>query len=211
MSTFAKRERLLLADLLETAGPDAPTLCEGWRTRDLAAHVVVRERRADAAGGIMIKQLAPRLERVMTEFAAKPYEELIQLIRTGPPRFSPFQLKQLDEASNTVEFYVHTEDVRRAQPDWTPRELDPVFQDALWTRLERTARLMGRSAPTGLVLRRPDGQTAVAHRGAPVVTVTGEPSELLLFLYGRQDAAQVELDGDKDAIAKLHEAKELGI
>ncbi|MDV7221453.1 TIGR03085 family metal-binding protein [Streptomyces prunicolor] len=211
MSTFAKRERLLLADLLETAGPDAPTLCEGWRTRDLAAHVVVRERRADAAGGIMIKQLAPRLERVMTEFAAKPYEELIQLIRTGPPRFSPFQLKQLDEASNTVEFYVHTEDVRRAQPEWTPRELDPVFQDALWSRLERMARLVGRSAPTGLVLRRPDGQTAVAHKGAPVVTVTGEPSELLLFAHGRQSVAKVELDGDENAIAKLQEAKQLGI
>ncbi|MFJ9377430.1 TIGR03085 family metal-binding protein [Streptomyces sp. NBC_01261] len=211
MSTFAKRERLLLADLLETAGPDAPTLCEGWQTRDLAAHVVVRERRADAAGGIMIKQLAPRLERVMTEFAAKPYEELIQLIRTGPPRFSPFQLKQLDEASNTVEFYVHTEDVRRAQPEWTPRELDPVFQDALWARLERMARLMGRGAPTGLVLRRPDGQTAVAHKGAPVVTVTGEPSELLLFAHGRQSVAKVELDGDENAIAKLQEAKQLGI
>ncbi|MEV0485210.1 TIGR03085 family metal-binding protein [Streptomyces sp. NPDC050508] len=211
MSTFAKRERLLLADLLETAGPDAPTLCEGWQTRDLAAHVVVRERRADAAGGIMIKQLAPRLERVMTEFAAKPYEELIQLIRTGPPRFSPFQLKQLDEASNTVEFYVHTEDVRRAQEDWTPRELDPVFQDALWSRLERMARLMGRTAPTGLVLRRPDGQTAVAHKGAPVVTVTGEPSELLMFAHGRQSVAKVELDGDENAIAKLQEAKQLGI
>ena len=211
MSTFAKRERLLLADLLETAGPDAPTLCEGWQTRDLAAHVVVRERRADAAGGIMIKQLAPRLERVMTEFTAKPYEELIQLIRTGPPRFSPFQLKQLDEASNTVEFYVHTEDVRRAQEGWTPRELDPVFQDALWSRLERMARLMGRTAPTGLVLRRPDGQTAVAHKGAPVVTVTGEPSELLMFAHGRQSVAKVELDGDENAIAKLQEAKQLGI
>ncbi|MFD4876972.1 TIGR03085 family metal-binding protein [Streptomyces sp. NPDC058420] len=211
MSTFAKRERLLLADLLETAGPDAPTLCEGWQTRDLAAHVVVRERRADAAGGIMIKQLAPRLERVMTEFTAKPYEELIQLIRTGPPRFSPFQLKQLDEASNTVEFYVHTEDVRRAQEGWTPRELDPVFQDALWSRLERMARLMGRTAPTGLVLRRPDGQTAVAHKGAPVVTVTGEPSELLMFAHGRQSAAKVELDGDENAIAKLQATKQLGI
>jgi uncharacterized protein (TIGR03085 family) len=211
MSTFAKRERLLLADLLETAGPDAPTLCEGWQTRDLAAHVVVRERRADAAGGILIKQLAPRLDRVMAEFAEKPYEELIQLIRTGPPRFSPFQLKQLDEASNTIEFYVHTEDIRRAQSDWTPRELDPVFQDALWSRLERTVRLMGRGVPTGLVLRRPDGQTAVAHRGTPVVTVTGEPSELLLFAYGRQSAAKVELDGDKDAIAKLHDTKQLGI
>ncbi|GCB50203.1 TIGR03085 family metal-binding protein [Streptomyces sp. NL15-2K] len=211
MSTFAKRERLLLADLLEAVGPDAPTLCEGWRTHDLAAHVVVRERRPDAAGGILIKQLAPRLEKVMDEFTAKPYAELIQLIRTGPPRFSPFQLKQLDEASNTIEFYVHTEDVRRAQPDWTPRELDPVFQDALWSRLERTARLTGRGAPTGLVLRRPNGQTAVAHRGTPVVTATGEPSELLLFLYGRQNEAKVELDGDKEAIDKLHGSKQLGI
>jgi len=211
MSTFAKRERLLLADLLETAGPEAPTLCEGWQTRDLAAHVVVRERRPDAAGGILIKQLASRLDRVMEEFAAKPYDELIQLIRTGPPRFSPFQLKQLDEASNTIEFYVHTEDVRRARPDWSSRELDPVFQDALWSRLERTARLMGRGTPTGLVLRRPDGRTAVANRGTPVVTATGEPSELLLFLYGRQSAAKVELVGEEDAIAKLHGGKQLGI
>ncbi|MFD5569397.1 TIGR03085 family metal-binding protein [Streptomyces cadmiisoli] len=211
MSTFAKRERLLLADLLETAGPDAPTLCEGWRTRDLAAHVVVRERRPDAAGGLLIKQLAPRLEKVMEEFAAKPYEELIQLIRTGPPRFSPFQLKQIDEMSNTVEFYVHTEDVRRAQPDWSTRELDPVFQDALWSRLERQARLMGRGIPTGLVLRRPDGQTAVVQRGTPVVTVTGEPSELLLFSYGRQNAAKVAVDGDEDAVAKLQELRQLGI
>ncbi|KQX82020.1 TIGR03085 family metal-binding protein [Streptomyces sp. Root1310] len=211
MSTFAKRERLLFADLLETAGPEAPTLCEGWQTRDLAAHVVVRERRPDAAGGILIKQLASRLDKVMEEFAAKPYEELLQLIRTGPPRFSPFQLKQLDEASNTIEFYVHTEDVRRARPDWTPRALDPVFQDALWTRLERTARLMGRGIPTGLVLRRPDGRTAVANRGTPVVTATGEPSELLLFLYGRQSAAEVELVGEKEAIARLHGGKQLGI
>ncbi|MER6674283.1 TIGR03085 family metal-binding protein [Streptomyces sp. NPDC000983] len=211
MSTFAKRERLLLADLLEAEGPEAPTLCEGWTTRDLAAHVVVRERRPDAAGGILIKPLAARLERVMGEFTDKPYEELIQLIRTGPPRFSPFSLKQVDEMSNTVEFYVHTEDVRRARPDWAPRELDPVFQDALWSRLERTARLMGRGTPTGLVLRRPDGQTAVAQRGTPVVTATGEPSELLLFLYGRQDAADVELTGEKDAITRLHEGKQLGI
>ncbi|MFB8243915.1 TIGR03085 family metal-binding protein [Streptomyces sp. NPDC001046] len=211
MSTHAKRERLLLADLLETAGPEAPTLCEGWRTRDLAAHVVVRERRPDAAGGMLIKQLGPRLDRVMAEYADKPYEELIQLIRTGPPRFSPFSLKPVDEASNIIEFYVHAEDVRRAQPDWSPRALDPVFQDALWSRLERTARLMGRGVPTGLVLRRPDGQTAVAHRGTPVVTVTGEPSELVLFSYGRQSAAKVDLAGDENAITTLRQSKQLGI
>ncbi|MFJ6668572.1 MULTISPECIES: TIGR03085 family metal-binding protein [unclassified Streptomyces] len=210
MSTFAKRERLLFADLLETVGPDAPTLCEGWRTRDLAAHVIVRERRPDAAGGALVKRLAPRLEKVMAEYTARPYEELIRLIRTGPPRFSPFQVKQVDEAANTVEFYVHTEDVRRAQRDWSARELDPVFQDALWSRLERTARLLGRGVPTGLVLRRPDGQTVVAHKGAPVVTATGEPSELLLFAFGRDRAARVELEGEADAIDKLHSSKQLG-
>ncbi|MCX4727169.1 TIGR03085 family metal-binding protein [Streptomyces sp. NPDC090052] len=207
MSTHAKRERLLLADLLEAAGPGAPTLCEGWKTRDLAAHVVVRERRLDAAGGILIGALKGRLDRVQGEFTAKPYEELIQLIRTGPPKFSPYSLKQVDEGANAVEFFVHAEDVRRAQPDWSPREVDPVFAEALWRRLEKGARLMGRRAPVGLVLRRPDGQTAVAHRGTPVVTVTGEPGELTMFAFGRQDAAKVEVDGDAEASAKAIEAK----
>ncbi|MEU2153642.1 TIGR03085 family metal-binding protein [Streptomyces sp. NPDC019396] len=206
MSTHAKRERLLLADLLEAAGPGAPTLCEGWTARELAAHVVVRERRPEAAG-IVLSPLKGRLERVQAEYAARPYEELIRLVRTGPPRMSPFSLKPVDEASNTVEFYVHAEDVRRAQPDWTPRELDPVFADVLWSRLEKGARLLGRKAPVGLVLRRPNGQTAVAHRGAPVVTVTGEPGELTLYAFGRQEAAHVEVDGDKEAIDRVSRAQ----
>ncbi|GAA2344784.1 TIGR03085 family metal-binding protein [Streptomyces cuspidosporus] len=210
MSTHARRERLLLADLLETSGPEAPTLCEGWTTHDLAAHLVVRERRADAAAGLVIKPLSGRLDRVQAEFAAKPYAELVRLFREGPPRMSPFSLKQVDEAANTIEFYVHTEDVRRAQPDWEPRELDPVLADALWSRIERIAKVFGRKSPVGLVLRRPDGRTAVAHRGTPVVTVTAEPGELAVFLFGRQDAARVELEGDKEAVAALHTAK-LGV
>ncbi|NGO81683.1 TIGR03085 family protein [Streptomyces sp. YC504] len=211
MSTHAKRERLLLADLLEAAGPEASTLCEGWQTRDLAAHVVVRERRPDAAGGAFVKQLAGRLDRVMQEYTDKPYEELIQLIRTGPPRFSPWSLKQFDELTNTVEFYVHAEDVRRAQEDWSPRPLDQVFSDVLWSRLEKGAKLAGRKSPVGLVLRRPDGRTAVAHKGVPVVTVTGEPGELTMFLLGRQESAKVEVEGDKEAIERLQGSKQLGI
>ncbi|MER8033830.1 TIGR03085 family metal-binding protein [Streptomyces hydrogenans] len=211
MSTHAKRERLLLADLLEAAGPDAPTLCEGWRTRDLAAHVVVRERRPDAAAGTLVPALKERLQRVQDEFAAKPYEELVQLVRTGPPRFSPFTIKQVDEGANVVEFYVHAEDVRRAQPGWSARELDPVFADALWSRLEKGARLLGRKAPVGLVLRRPNGQTVVAHKGTPVVTVSGEPGELTMYLYGRTEVAKVGLEGEPDAIELLNATKQLGI
>ncbi|MFF9342066.1 MULTISPECIES: TIGR03085 family metal-binding protein [unclassified Streptomyces] len=211
MSTHAKRERLLLADLLEAAGPDAATLCEGWRTRDLAAHVVVRERRPDAAAGTLVPALRERLQRVQDEFAAKPYEELLQLVRTGPPRFSPFAVKQVDEGANVVEFYVHAEDVRRAQSGWSARELDPVFADALWSRLEKGARLLARKAPVGLVLRRPNGQTVVAHKGTPVVTVSGEPGELTMYLYGRTEVAKVGVEGDPDAIELLSTTKQLGI
>jgi uncharacterized protein (TIGR03085 family) len=210
MSTHARRERALLADLLEAAGPEAPTLCDGWTTRDLAAHLVARERRVDAAAGLVVKPLSARSERVREEFANRPYDELVQLVRTGPPRFSPLAFKPVDEAANIVEFFVHGEDVRRAGLEWKPRELDPVFADALWRRLETGARLMGRRSPVGLVLRRPDGQTVVARKGVPVVTVTGDPAELLLFAYGRQRVARVELAGDAEAVARAKSAR-LGI
>ena len=210
MSNYARRERLLLVDLLETVGPDAPTLCAGWKTRDLAAHLVLRERRPDAAGGMFIKPLAARLARVHDEYAAKPYPELLELFRSGPPPLSLFGIPGADEAANTVEYYVHGEDVRRAQPDAQPRVLDAEFAELLWKRLARMAPVSGRRSPVGLVLRRPDGQTAVARKGSPVVTVTGEPSELLLFAMGRQTHALVELEGDGEAIAKARQAQ-LGV
>ena len=207
MSNLGRRERLLLADLLEGVGPDAPTLCEGWRTADLAAHVVVRERRPDAAGGILIKPLAARLARVQAEYTAKPYQELVEAIRVGPPAYSPFRLPGAEDAGNTVEFFVHGEDVRRAQPDWSPRVLDAELSEFLWKRLAAMARLNARKAPAGLVLRRPDGQTTVARKGGPVVTVTGEPGELLLFMMGRQAEAHVEYDGPEDEVEQIRAAK----
>ena len=124
MATHARAERAHLAQALTEAGPEAPTLCEGWTTRDLAAHVVVRERRVDAAAGIMIKALAPRLARVQAEFAARPWPELLDMVAAGPPRRSLFGLAPIDEAANVVEFFVHCEDVRRAKPGWEPRLLD---------------------------------------------------------------------------------------
>ncbi|WP_346995752.1 maleylpyruvate isomerase N-terminal domain-containing protein, partial [Dietzia sp. SLG310A2-38A2] len=43
--TLAQRERSALVETMRAAGPEAPTLCAGWTTRDLAAHLVVREAR----------------------------------------------------------------------------------------------------------------------------------------------------------------------
>jgi uncharacterized protein (TIGR03085 family) len=207
MATHARAERAHLVQALTEAGPDAPTLCEGWTTRDLAAHVVLRERRVDAAAGIMVKALAPRMERVRAEFVARPWSELLEMVAAGPSRRSPMGLKAIDEAANVVEFFVHCEDVLRAKPGWEPRVLDAALVEALWKRTVGTARMTGRRAPAGLVLRRPDGQTAVAHKGAPVVTVTAEPPELVMFMSGRQSHSVVEMDGPHEAVAAVRGAK----
>ncbi|WP_377272123.1 TIGR03085 family metal-binding protein [Peterkaempfera sp. SMS 1(5)a] len=204
MSTFARGERRRLAALLEESGPQAPTLCRGWTAVDLAAHLVLRERRPDAAPGILFRPLAGRTARVQGEYAARPWPELLELFRTGPGRFSPFALPGADEAANTVEFFVHAEDVRRAGPEWKPEPVDPDLAEVLWKRLPMTARMeAGKRSPVGLVLRRPDGQTVVARKGTPVVTVVGEPAELLLFAFGRGAATAVTTEGDPDVVALL--------
>ena len=56
--------RTNLAAVLEAAGPDRPTLCEGWRTSDLLAHLLLRETRPDVAAGIVLPPLASRTERL---------------------------------------------------------------------------------------------------------------------------------------------------
>jgi uncharacterized protein (TIGR03083 family) len=51
--THARDERTALCDLLTELGPDQPTLCAGWQTGDLAAHLVLREHRPDAGAGVL--------------------------------------------------------------------------------------------------------------------------------------------------------------
>lgn len=193
----AQDERRLLIELFAEVGPDAPTLCDPWRTRDLAAHLVLRERRPDAAAGILLKPLAGHTRRVQDAYAALPWDELVGLVRVGPPRLSPQALA--DELVNAVEFFVHHEDVRRARDGWEPRSPDPVRDAVLWRRLASTARLMYRKSPVGVVLRRPDGEALVARRGANPVVLTGQVSELLVHVFGRS-AARVEYDGQEDAV-----------
>src|SRR5688572_20837288 len=107
MATPARVEREQLCDLFIAVGPDAPTLCGDWTTRDLAAHLVVRERRPDGAVGIVAKPLARYGEKVRLDEAAKPWPDLIERVRRGPPRWSPTRLGPVDRAVNTVEFFVH--------------------------------------------------------------------------------------------------------
>ena len=113
--TFAKSERAALCDLLDEVGPDAPTLCEGWQTHDLAAHLWIRETDPIGASAIVAKPLAGLLERRMAEVKQRwEFSELVDRVRNGPARFSVFALPGVDEPANSTEFFVHHEDVRRA-------------------------------------------------------------------------------------------------
>lgn len=212
MASYARTERAALADLLADVGPDAPTLCAGWTTRDLAAHLVIRERRPDSSPGIVFKPLAGYTAKVLRAKAARPYEELVHLVRTGPPRLSLFGIPGVDAAANTMEYFVHLEDVRRAQPDFTARELEPGLDEFLWKRVRTGAKLMLRKVPVGVALRRTGTGTAAAaepvrvRKGEPLVTLSGPAAELLLYVYGRKDQALVTADGDKDAVRRLYEA-----
>lgn len=195
---MAQRERRALVETMETAGPDAPTLCGDWTVRDLAAHLVVRERRPDAAPGILLRPFAGYLRRVQDKTARRPFPELLDRVRNGPPWWSP--LRPVDAVVNPSEMFVHHEDVRRARPGWEPRELSAEEQRRLWPMVRRVASMTYRRSPVPVDLVTPEGErTRVGPKTGDPVTVTGTPAELLLHAFGR-DRVRIETAGDPEAV-----------
>ncbi|MBI3225908.1 MAG: TIGR03085 family protein [Mycolicibacterium cosmeticum] len=202
--SVARRERAALVATMRETGPDAPTLCDGWTTRNLAAHLVVRERRLDAAPGILVPALAGYTAKVQEQVtASNDWAELIDKVASGPPIYSPFIV--LDPLVNVAEMFIHHEDVRRAGSTWEPRVLDEQTTTALARQVSQFARMTLSKSPARVSLATPDGKVlATAGHGAEV-TVTGDPGELLLFAAGREPT-QVTLRGDDDAVAALRAA-----
>ncbi|GAC1635750.1 MAG: TIGR03085 family metal-binding protein [Mycobacterium sp.] len=184
--TAAQRERSALVDTMRAVGPDAPTLCGDWTTRDLAAHLVVRERRLDATPGIMIPALAGYTANVQRHVAeSTDWDELLDKIASGPPLYSPFKL--FDQVANMGEMFIHHEDVRRAQTGWEPRRLDGGTAKALGRGIGIMTRLTLGRVPARVSLRTPDGKTLTTVGNGPELAVTGEISELTLFVAGRDE------------------------
>ncbi len=203
----ARRERAELCELFLKLGPDQPTLCGDWTTRDLAAHLVVRERRPDAAIGIVVSQAAGYTDKVQAGVAASDWTDLVDTVRSGPPFWSPTRIEKIDELANTAEFFVHLEDVRRAQPTWEPRSLDADLIDGLYGVLTKMAKRLVKNSPVGIVLEPSDShEPIVAKEAEPSVTVRGPVGELMMFVYGRQTHSKVELFGDDDSIEAANAA-----
>jgi uncharacterized protein (TIGR03085 family) len=212
---FVTPSREVLAETLLAAGPDAPTLCEGWSTRDLAAHLYLREHRPALGLGMVFKRLAPVTERATRETGARAgtpagYEALVRRFLGGPPALSPMRIDSVDRTANLIEYFVHTEDVRRATSRWAPRALDEGYADALWEELVKRAAILYRGVDLGIVLVRPDGPRHVAKRAPVSVAIVGDPGELLLHAHGRRAQALVTFEGQPDAVALL-ESADVGI
>ncbi len=202
VSRFAPTERDALADLLVELGPDAQTLCTGWTTRDLAAHLVVRGTRADAAAGIAIPALAGHARKVQEKVAAQDWIALVTKARRRPAWAIVG-----DEAVNQVEYFVHHEDVRRAQPDWEPRELPAEFSTSLWGRVRFQGRLALRKIPAKIEVTAPGFGSFMGGKGGPAAQLVGPPQELMLFLMGRQEHARVDVTGPTEIVNQLRTAK----
>ncbi|MDT5151359.1 MAG: hypothetical protein QOI01_3092 [Mycobacterium sp.] len=201
----AQQERAALVTTMRGVGPGQATLCGDWTTRDLAAHLVVRERRLDAAPGILIPKFADYTERVQNQVAAEnDWNVLLDQIASGPPLFSPFKL--LDPFVNVAEMFIHHEDVRRAVSSWEPRILDDDMTSALAKQVSLMARMTMSKSPAHVSLRTPDGTTLTALGKGATVVITGDPGELLMFISGR-DEAKLTFSGDDDAVVAVRGGK----
>lgn len=208
---FARGERAALGATLREVGPDAPTLCGGWSTRDLAAHLVLRATRPVAAAGILVPALAAHTRSVQESISETPWATLVTQVQY-PPFWTPLSWGPVDETVNLAEYFVHHEDVLRADPDWSePRALEPGYGEALWAMVTRRGRVLFRRSPVGVTLEHPDGRTAVVRRAGEAdhesVTLAGEPGELVLCAYGRGAEAVVAVRGAPQPVAAFRAAR----
>ncbi|OBJ65826.1 TIGR03085 family metal-binding protein [Mycobacterium colombiense] len=199
------QERLALCDLFDELGPSAPTLLDGWTAHDLAAHLVLRERDVLAGPCLVLPGPFQRFaEWRRTGLARrKDFPWLVGRLRSGPP-VGFFRIGWVRDMANLNEFFVHHEDVRRANGR-APRALSPDMDTALWRNVRRGGPYLGRRLQgCGLEVEWAGATEAVTLRaGSPTARLGGQPGELLLYLFGRQNVAHIEVSGTPEAVTAL--------
>ena len=202
---LARRERHELCDLALTVGEDAPTLCGDWTVKDLVAHLLVRENRPWAAAGIVVPQLSGLTEKSMERMARQDFGVLVEKLRD--PGLTMYRLPPAEVAFNTLEYFVHHEDIRRASSGWKPRDLDPDDVDLIWKLGRGSGRLMARRIGRPFRIRRSDtGAEATLSSGDDAVVVSGPPGEVVLFLFGRDQVRDLDFEGPPEGVARVRDA-----
>lgn len=202
MTSLARRERHALCDLALELGEDAPTLCGDWTTKDLMVHLVVREYSPVGASGIAVGALSKVTDLEMKRVGRKDFGSLVEKVRGRGLTF--YSLPVLDRLFNTLEYFVHHEDLRRAQPGWEPRTLDPVDEDGLWRAIRVAAPGLTRKTGVPLRIRRTDtGASQTVRPGSDPVEVAGPVSEVVLYLFGRDQVRGLSVDGPPQRVASL--------
>jgi uncharacterized protein (TIGR03085 family) len=203
------QERLELCDLFDELGPSVPTLLEGWNAHDLAAHLVLREHDLVAGPCLVLPGAFQRFAEGRRASLAKrtDFTRLVEQIRSGPP-VGFFRLGWVRTLANLNEFFVHHEDVRRANRRG-PRSLPPAMDAALWRNVRRSSRFLSRRLRScGLEVQwAGTNERTVARAGEPTTRLSGPPGELLLYVFGRRDAARIDLSGPPDAVAAVQRTR----
>jgi uncharacterized protein (TIGR03085 family) len=203
--SLARRERNALCDLALVLGEDAPTLSGDWTAKELVTHMVLREHSPIGAPGLVIAPLSRLTDHEMERIGRKDFTVLVERLRR--PGLTPFAIPPIDRAVNTLEYFVHHEDLRRAQPDWEPRDLDRADESALWSAIRVAGRALVRPAGVPVRIRRTDtGAEATLRRGAEPAVLAGMPSEIVMFLYGRDQHRGLQFTGPDPHITALRSA-----
>jgi uncharacterized protein (TIGR03085 family) len=205
---FDAVERAQLGDLFDELGPEAPTLLEPWTTRDLAAHLVLREYDYLAGPGLVLPGAWGRFaERRRRALALRDFSWLVATVRSGPPP-GFFRSGWVRRFPNLNEFFVHHEDVRRANGRG-PRTNEHAMDEALWRNVSHAPWFLARRLRgAGLELQwAGTAKTVRAWPGEPAVRIAGPPGELLLYLFGRTGVAQVEVDGPAAAVEAVRRVR----
>lgn len=198
MTSTASEQRHALATALRSVSADAPTLCEGWAAKDLALHIVIRDSRPDLMIGPALPLVGDHARKALDRLRSTGYESLVNRAEAGPPAYFPQSLPPLNDLMNTAEFYVHTEDVLRAQPDFDPshpRSISEKLRRRLWTQGATAMFAMAaRKSKRRVTFSSPGyGSTTTGPASAPKRTITGAPEEMLLWAFGREAKAQVSI------------------
>jgi uncharacterized protein (TIGR03085 family) len=213
MEPLSRTERAALCNTALELGADAPTLSGDWKVKDLVIHLLVRERDPLGAPGILVPRLEWLTERSSQRLGRQDFTALVERLRGGPPVWSPLRVPPVERVANGLEYFVHHEDIRRAQPDWQPRELTDGAQRQVWNLVGQAGRGLVRPSGVPVEVRWPgaakDGsdRTKTLRRGEDPVVVSGQPSEVAMFLFSRSRHHGLTVDGPPEAVAALEEGR----